>query len=119
MWIGTQTSSNTSSKEEWRRAKRENLKYTEWILRDLKLLGRVEEELAFGNYGSPRWGFRETVRSGPWEEGYRELVLRSAEGLFAGFHPFIQHIFVEHLLCARGKQALPHAARVPAGAEAI
>lgn len=49
----TQTSSSdSSSKEKERWEERENLKYRKWILRDLKLLSRVEEEMAFGNYGS-------------------------------------------------------------------
>lgn len=47
--IGPQISfSDTSSKEEEKREK-ENLKYREWMLRDLELFNPVEEETAFGD----------------------------------------------------------------------
>lgn len=50
--------------------------------------------MAFDDEGSPGWGFRARVNSDPWEEGHRELVPSSAEGLSAGSHPFIQQILI-------------------------
>ena len=49
--IGMQASSSdsSSSKKEGRWEKGDILKCREWILGDLKLLSKVEEEMAFGN----------------------------------------------------------------------